>query len=111
MRCPLRIEPAFLDEALVRARSLNDILWGLIAVPEAAGFACDPNWATLYPYQATAQPGETIPLTVRIVNHLNTAALARVDLRLPEGWTSEALADRVEIGGEESGELRVTVEG
>src|SRR5919197_1028853 len=106
----LRIEPAFLDEALVRARSLNDILWGLIAVPEAAGFACDPNWATLYPYQATAQPGEAITLTVRIVNHLNTATTARAELRLPEGWTSEALADGIEIGGGQQGDLRCTVQ-
>jgi glyoxylase-like metal-dependent hydrolase (beta-lactamase superfamily II) len=106
----LRIEPAFLDEALDRARSLNDILWGLIAVPEAAGFACNPNWATLYPYQAAAQPGETITLTVRIVNHLNTATPARAELRLPEGWTSEALASEVEIGADEQGDLRFTVQ-
>src|SRR5205085_637966 len=105
----LRIEPAFLDEALVRARSLDDILWGLIAVPEAAGFAYDPNWATLYPYQATARPGETITLTVRIVNHLNTAAMARAELRLPEGWTGEAPATGVEIGSGEQGNLHFTV--
>ena len=104
----LRIEPAFLDEALVRARSLDDILWGLIAVPEAAGFACDPNWATLYPYQTTARPGETITVTVRIVNYLRTATMARAELRLPEGWTGEALVDDVEIGGE-PGDLRFTV--
>jgi len=98
-----------LDEALVRARSLNDILWGLIAVPEAAGFACDPNWATLYPYQATAHPGETITLTIRIVNHLKTATVACAQLRLPQGWTSEALANGVEIGGSQQGQLRFTV--
>src|SRR5205085_1167417 len=105
----LRIEPAFLDEALVHARSLDDILWGLIAVPEEAGFAYDPNWATLYPYQATARPGETLPITVRIVNHLSTAAMAHAALRLPEGWTGKAPANGVEIGGGEQDSLRFTV--
>lgn len=83
------MEPAFLDAALSEARAIEGIIRGLIAVPEAAGFALDPNWATLYPYQATVVPGEPADLTVRIVNHLSASATARADLRLPVGWTSE----------------------
>lgn len=93
----LRIEPAFLDEAMARARSLKDILWGLIAVPEEAGFAFDPNWATLYPYQATARPGTATAISVCIVNHLRTTATAHVMLRLPEGWTGKAVENDVAI--------------
>ena len=60
-------------------------------------------------HQATARPGETMTLTVRIVNHLTTATMARAELRLPRGWTSEALADGVEIGGSQQGHLRFTM--
>jgi len=87
----LHLDPAFLDEALRRARALNDVLWDLIAVPEEAGFAYDPNWATLYPYQITAAPGEPFAIEARIVNHLSAGARATVSLRLPEGWTSDLL--------------------
>jgi glyoxylase-like metal-dependent hydrolase (beta-lactamase superfamily II) len=83
------VEPAFLDEALRRARAFDDILQDLIAVPDEAGFAFDPHWATLYPYQATAQPGVPCTITARLVNHLSRPTCARVALRLPQGWICE----------------------
>lgn len=104
-----RVEPAFLDAALSEARAIEGIIWGLIAVPEAAGFALDPNWATLYPYQATAVPGEPVDLTVRIVNHLSETATASAELRLPDGWTSETPTTSVEIPGGGQGEIRFRV--
>jgi glyoxylase-like metal-dependent hydrolase (beta-lactamase superfamily II) len=101
-----RVEPAFLDAALAQARTIEGIVWGLIAVPEEAGFALDPNWATIYPYQATATPGQPLDLSVRVVNHLRDATSARAELRLPEGWRSEDVANPVEISGGGQGELR-----
>ena len=58
---------------------------------------------------ATARPGETITLALRIVNHLRTATMARAELRLPEGWTGETLANDVAIGGGAQGDLRFRV--
>ncbi len=82
----LPVDGPLLDEALRRARLLNDVMWDLIAVPEAAGFSFDPNWATLYPYQMTLVADEPTPIEVRIVNHLSTNAVATASLRLPAGW-------------------------
>src|SRR5262249_33122147 len=79
------VEPALLDAALAQARAIEGITRALIAVPEEAGFALDPNWATIYPYQATATPGESLDLTVRVVNHLDGPTTARAQLRLPNG--------------------------
>jgi glyoxylase-like metal-dependent hydrolase (beta-lactamase superfamily II) len=104
-----RVERSLLDAALDQARAIEGIMWSLIAVPEAAGFALDPNWATLYPYQATAVPGQSLELAVRIVNHLSTEALATAELRLPEGWTSVAVVNSVAIGASQTGELRFRV--
>jgi hypothetical protein len=101
----MQVERAFLDEALSRARSLNDIIWGLIAMPAAAGFALDPNWATLYPYQTTIAPGETIHLTVRLVNHLDQPVLANATLPLPAGWTAITQSSDVEIDDDARGEI------
>lgn len=103
------VERAFLDEALSRARSLNDILWDLIAVPAAAGFALDPNWATLYPYQATIKPGLTTRLAVRIINHLDEPAVATATLRLPDGWTATNGEGGVEIDDGDQGEIAFTI--
>lgn len=100
-----RVERALLDAALEQARAIEGITWGLIAVPEEAGFALDPNWATLYPYQATAVPGGHLDLAVRIVNHLSTPAPVAAELRLPVGWRSETLTTGVEIGPGEPGEI------
>jgi hypothetical protein len=103
------VEPAFLDEALRRARSLEEIVWGLIAVPAEAGFALDPNWATLYPYQATARLGEPVELAVRIVNYLDRPATAMIDWNLPDGWSAEALAPAPTIAAGAQGEARFAV--
>lgn len=105
----LLVERAFLDEALSRARALNDIIWGLIAVPAAAGFALDPNWATLYPYQTSIQPGMTTTLVVRIVNHLDQPALVDARLQLPEGWTAVAQTGDVAIDADLQGEVTFSV--
>jgi glyoxylase-like metal-dependent hydrolase (beta-lactamase superfamily II) len=100
-----RTEPAFFDAALAQARAIEGICWGLIAVPEEAGFALDPNWATLYPYQATASPGQPFALTLRIVNHLSRAAVPQAELRLPPGWEWTLPGEPAEIDRGETGEL------
>ena len=106
-----RVEPAFFDAALAQARAIEGIAWGLIAVPEEAGFALDPNWATLYPYQPTVGAGEQFELAVRVVNHLSSTTAASAELRLPAGWESTTVINPVEIGSGDVGEIsfRVTV--
>jgi glyoxylase-like metal-dependent hydrolase (beta-lactamase superfamily II) len=104
-----RVDAAFFDEALKRARSIEGIVNGLVAVPAEAGFALDPNWATIYPYQATARAGETIAIEVRIVNHLDRATVARAALRLPADWTAEAEVESAEIAPDSTGALRFRV--
>ena len=106
---PLHITPAFLDEALRRARSLNDVLWDLIAVPEEAGFAYDPNWATIYPYQTTLRPGEMATIGVRTVNHLSADTRARATLQAPEGWSCEPPEVSATIGRGAQGRLDFTL--
>jgi glyoxylase-like metal-dependent hydrolase (beta-lactamase superfamily II) len=104
-----RVEPAFFDEALTRARSIEGIVNGLVAVPEEAGFALDPNWATIYPYQATVRAGESIELAVRVVNHLSRPTVARAELRVPAGWGVDATDESLEIAADGQGELRFRV--
>jgi len=104
-----RVDSAFFDEALTRARSIEGIVNGLVAVPEEAGFALDPNWATVYPYQSTVAVGQAVDLEVRIVNHLSRPTRAAVELRLPPDWTSEGPAEATPIEGGATGSVRVRV--
>jgi glyoxylase-like metal-dependent hydrolase (beta-lactamase superfamily II) len=85
----LKVDRAFFEEALFRARSLSDVLWQLVAVPKEAGFSFDPHWATIYPYQVTAVADEPIPVEVRIVNHLSADVVACAVFRLPVGWSCD----------------------
>jgi glyoxylase-like metal-dependent hydrolase (beta-lactamase superfamily II) len=104
-----RVERAFLDAALDQARNIEGIIWGLIAVPEEAGFSLDPNWATIYPYQASITPGASLELALRIVNHFSAAAVATAKLRLPEGWAAETVVGETTIEAGQGGELRFRV--
>jgi glyoxylase-like metal-dependent hydrolase (beta-lactamase superfamily II) len=103
-----RVDSAFFEEAVKRARAIEGIVNGLVAVPEEAGFALDPNWATLYPYQASFLAGRAAELEVRVVNHLSRTVAAHARLRLPPGWESTG-GDAVEIGANCNGVVRFSV--
>ena len=82
----IQLEPAWLDRALRRAKELSDVLTALVVVPEEAGFALDPHWVRITPYQGSVQPGMTLEVQVHVTNHASAPAVAKVRLVAPTGW-------------------------
>lgn len=82
----IQVEPAWLDSSLRRARELDDILNSIVYVPEEAGFALDPSWARISPYQIELSPGVLAELSVQIHNHGRKSVTASIVLVAPAGW-------------------------
>lgn len=52
-------------------------------------FGLDEQWARLYPYEQSVEPGQEFELWALVFNHSADAKTFQIDLRLPEGWTGE----------------------
>ena len=52
-----------------------------------AQLGVDNNWASIYPYQAEAGPGDTIQYKLKIRNWLGGKSRLRAVFRAPEHWT------------------------
>lgn len=99
----IMVEPAWLERALHRARELAGILTSLAYVPEEAGFALDPNWVQIFPYQLEVLPGGQADVSVRIVNHSPVAVTAHVAITAPTGWKVEPSRGEVVIAPRQEG--------
>jgi glyoxylase-like metal-dependent hydrolase (beta-lactamase superfamily II) len=67
-----------------RVQLLRDMLpW------DDPNFGIDEGWARFYPYALQAHPGDTIQLSLRIMNHSPSEQEYRVRFRLPPGWTTD----------------------
>lgn len=82
----IQMEPAWLDRALRRAKELSDVLTSLVLVPAEAGFALDPHWVRITPYQSSLKPGQALDVTVHVTNHAAGPANAKVRLISPSDW-------------------------
>jgi hypothetical protein len=52
-------------------------------------YGIDERWARIYPYGQQAKPGETIEITVKILNHSNSAEVFTVRPNVGEGFGLE----------------------
>jgi hypothetical protein len=79
---------------------------------EDPNFGLDEGWARFYPYSDTSRAGETLTLSLRIMNHSPRPRSFRVRLHLPKTWTVTWLRPnpiRVEARLEAAQEIKVTV--
>lgn len=98
------VEPAWLERALYRARELDGILKSLVSVPEEAGFALDPNWVQIFPYQLDLAPGGQATVSVRVVNHSPVTVTANVAIIAPAGWIVEPSQGQMVIAPRQEGQ-------
>src|SRR5947209_56445 len=56
---------------------------------EAPNQGLDPSWASIYPYQIDAVPGEDVAVEVRVHNYQAQQRRVRVELVLPASWRAE----------------------
>jgi hypothetical protein len=71
----------------------------------------DPAWIELFPYQATATPGQTIDYELRVRNHRSERVAVAACAVLPPGWRTEpgTIKLAVEAGQTGSAKFRVSV--
>lgn len=61
----------------------------LVSMPEEAGFALDPQWIRINPYQIQASLGGQAELCVEVHNHGRQVVTASVEIVAPDGWRVE----------------------
>jgi glyoxylase-like metal-dependent hydrolase (beta-lactamase superfamily II) len=102
------VDRAWLDLAWRRAQEMDERVCALAPVPEEVGFALDPHWVTIYPYQSNAPPGSEVDVTVRLRNHAGST-VARVELAVPHDWTVEPGRATVELPARQEAEARFSI--
>jgi len=86
-----------IDEYYQWARKLEPAFRKLIARDDP-NFGTDPNRASFYPYRLFAEAGETVSADVRIRNHSDHDAAAKIVPVLPDGWSVEPAERSITIG-------------
>ena len=91
------------------AASPAELFADLIADPDT-DFGLDPSWVHIYPYQATAAPGESRRYEIRVRNHRKRPIAVEAALVLPAGWISDprSVTMNIEPGTERHAPLTVT---
>jgi glyoxylase-like metal-dependent hydrolase (beta-lactamase superfamily II) len=106
----LRVDRKMLEDFHAWARQLEGVFKTLVAVPAEVNFALDPNFATLYPYQNRARPGDRLILELRVTNHAAQAGAARASLVAPPGWPVSPNEGTADIASTETGTLPFVLE-
>lgn len=105
----IQLEPAWLDRALRRAKELSDVLTSLVFVPEEAGFALDPHWVIISPYQSSVALGEALELSVHVTNHAAAPVIASVRLAAPAGWVVDPCEAEISLDSRQEGVATFTL--
>jgi len=105
----LEVTRAGLDAFYRWALELAEVFRIVVPTPEESGFALDPTWATIYPFQNQVAPGETLRLEVRLRNYHSHEATARVSLDLPTGWQATPDVQEATIAAGAEARLRFAV--
>lgn len=74
-----------LDSYLRSSEEVQEAWRQIIDQPDPQ-IGVDNNWASFYPYQAEAGPGDTIHYELRIRNWIYRDSHVRAAIRFPEGW-------------------------
>jgi glyoxylase-like metal-dependent hydrolase (beta-lactamase superfamily II) len=82
----------------------------LIADPDT-NFGLDPSWCSIYPYQMTAGPGQTVQAEIRVRNYRAAPMKVEAGLVAPGEWNVEPEVLRLEVAANAVGsgkfEIRV----
>ncbi len=81
-------------------------LLGALIPWDDPNFGLDANWIAAYPYRQSCLPGERVTLEARIYNHSHMPRLARVELAVPDGWSSRDQGE-ITIPPHSEGKLRL----
>ncbi len=77
-------------------RLRRKLLAELLPWPDA-NFGIDERWARCYPYGQTAKPGQTIPVEVKILNHLDSDQLYHIKPNVPDDFQIQPQEFRINI--------------
>jgi glyoxylase-like metal-dependent hydrolase (beta-lactamase superfamily II) len=105
----IEVGRAELDEVHRWSCALDDAFVSLAALPDAVGFALDPDWVRFDPYLATGRAGDGLPVAVELRNHLGHDAQAHLRPVLPDGWRVEPEELSLSIAAESSGRAALTL--
>ena len=91
-----------IEEYYQWAKKLEPAFRKLIAGDDP-NFGTDPNWMSFYPYRVFGEAGETVETEVRIRNHSDHDAVAKVRPMLPQGWRAEPAEATISIPAKRTG--------
>ncbi len=104
-----RFSGAQIDHMIDVLKQRLDLLQSLLPWDDP-NFGLDEGWARFYPYARAASPGETIKLSLRIMNHSPVEQSFEVRLHLPPGWTLCSLTPApIRIPSREEGAVEMTI--
>lgn len=86
-----RFSPNQLDEMLEVLKQRTELLRDLLPWDDV-NFGVDEGWARFYPYAVDASAGDTVRLTLRIMNHSPEEQAFTVTPHLPDGWSLSSAA-------------------
>lgn len=83
-------EPFLVSDAMIaalaeRVKRQDAFFTGLIADPDT-DVGLDPAWVQIFPYQATAVPGQPTAMEIRVRNHRTVPLNLEIALVLPAEW-------------------------
>lgn len=98
--CPNHFEwnaatPKLLASYLQASEEMDGI-WSQIIDQPSPQIGVDNNWASIYPYQAEGDAGDTMHYELRIRNWINSTSHLRAVIRAPQSWTVTPSAIEVE---------------
>lgn len=82
--------------------SRNSAMEALIGQDDA-NLGNDNYWVRMDPFRIITDPGTTVPVTVKVRNHLNKNTEAQVSLVLKEGWSVQPASASIPLAEGEDG--------
>jgi glyoxylase-like metal-dependent hydrolase (beta-lactamase superfamily II) len=85
---PFRFDHGQLDRLVVTLGERRDLLRELFPWDEP-NYGIDEQWARIYPYGQQTSPGESVRVTMKVLNHSRGPNTFAVALHVPEGFAVE----------------------
>jgi glyoxylase-like metal-dependent hydrolase (beta-lactamase superfamily II) len=111
--CPNHFEwsaatPEVLDSYLRSSEEVHDTWRRIIDQPDPA-MGVDSNWASFYPYQSEASPGDTIQFELRFRNGVEQAIQLRATMKGPASWVFTPSSVEVKAGPDSEAVAKVAL--
>jgi glyoxylase-like metal-dependent hydrolase (beta-lactamase superfamily II) len=106
---PIEVTPGTLNDYRRWADGLAKSMRQLLAAPESSGFAVDPDFVRVVPYESVVREGSDVVIDVEVRNHFARDVLATIRLIVPEHWPTRPEAQHREVASGAVARFRFTV--